>query len=79
MKNACLDAIVNELRILGIPFTKEYSGGQHIKIRWQVGPRTPKRIYVVGQSPSDWRAHKAARADVRRMLRQDGVALPNRT
>lgn len=69
--NPCVQAIVGELDACRIPYTVEVSGGSHAKIKWQAGQH--KRLYFTGWSPSDWRAPKKARADVRRMLKQDGV------
>jgi hypothetical protein len=45
-------------------------GGRHLKISWVVQGR--KRLLVVGQTPSDRRADKNARATLRRLLREEG-------
>jgi hypothetical protein len=40
-------------------------------VRWQVGGEL--RFYTVASSGSDWRGPKNVRAEVRRMLRADGL------
>jgi hypothetical protein len=46
-------------------------GGRHVKICWVVQGR--RRFLVVGQSLSDCRTDKNARAQLRRMLRDEGA------
>ncbi len=43
--------------------------GKHFKIFWQMDGR--KRLLVVARTPSDWRASANARANLRRILRED--------
>lgn len=74
MSNECLDAAVAELNAVGIT-PDIMHGGKHIQIRWQIGGRD--RMYVTAASPSDRRAHLNVRADMRRMLRKDGLLSDN--
>jgi Rha family phage regulatory protein len=68
--NECVDSVLTELSAVGIEPTVE-QGRKHIKIEWEHhgSPRT----YVTATTPSDRRAHLNVRADVRRMLRLDGL------
>jgi hypothetical protein len=43
--------------------------GKHFKLFWQVDGR--KRLLVVARTPSDWRASANARANLRRILREE--------
>lgn len=67
-KTAELDAVIDELNAVGIPYTVKL--GKHYKIRFKVGDR--ERTIVVPCSGSDVRGARNARALVRRILR--GVA-----
>jgi hypothetical protein len=44
--------------------------GKHFKIFWHVNGR--KRLLVIARTPSDWRASANARANLRRILREEG-------
>ena len=50
-----------------------HNGRRHLKIRWAVNGSTTPRLVVVSATPSSPRAAWAARGDVRRLLRLDGV------
>lgn len=72
--NPCVEAIVKTLLDAGIrPEAPEVTKGCHVRVRWQANGN--KRQYHTGASPSDWRAPRKAASDVRRMLREDGLAL----
>lgn len=60
------------LASVGIAPRVEY-GGKHIKVMWEANGI--KRLYTMALSPSDWRIPIKIACDVRRMLRQDGVAV----
>lgn len=72
MNNECLNAAVTELRGAGIEPRIEH-GGKHIRVLWEYQGR--ERMYVTGNTPSDWRAPLNVRSDVRRMLRKDGLTI----
>lgn len=71
-RNECLDAVVGELRAAGIRDIEYANGGKHLQVRWQVSGRS-RRVVTVPVSPSDHRAVANTRADVRRLLRADGM------
>jgi hypothetical protein len=71
MKNACLEAALDELNDAGIRDVSHARGGKHWQIRWG-GPNGVTRFYNVPGTPSDYRTVANTRADVRRLLRADG-------
>jgi hypothetical protein len=72
MRNEELAAALTELKTAGIadPIIAK-TGSGHLQVRWQVG--VALRCYTVASSGSDWRGPKNVRAEVRRMLRADGL------
>jgi hypothetical protein len=71
MRNECLDAALRELATAGIRPTQR-NDRRHIFLEWDL-PNGKKRQYTVSISPSDWRSVSNTRADVRRMIREDGL------
>ncbi len=69
-RNEELIYVKKELSLHGID-AKVQSGGKHIKITWQHNGQS--RLFVVAVTGSDVRGRKNARADLRRLLRRDGV------
>lgn len=63
----CLDAVTTELRAAGVDYQVEH-GGKHPQVRFALNGRS--MMCTVPFSASDWRAHRNARAGVRRLLRQ---------
>ena len=72
MRNPCLEAVLRELEAVGIRDVQQIHGGKHWQLRWRVNGHG-LRIYSVPCSPSDWRSPHNARAQVRRLLREDGI------
>jgi hypothetical protein len=70
--NPCLQAALGELEAAGIRDVVVVPGGKHPQIRWKVNGHA-LRVFTVAGSPSDWRAPKNTRSDIRRALRADGV------
>jgi hypothetical protein len=68
-RSSCLDAVLVELAKHGIR-SQISNGGKHYRVRWMT-PRSERRTVTVSVSPSDWRAPRRARSDVRRILRRD--------
>lgn len=67
-KSACAEAVESELRAAGVTFMIVY-GGKHPKFKFKLRDRNI--TYPVPFSSRDtMRAHKHARAAIRRMLRQ---------
>jgi hypothetical protein len=66
MRNEVLDTVTRELNAVGIMPRIEH-GGKHLKVQW--GQRT----YTAPKTSSDHRACLNARAEVRRMLKEDGM------
>lgn len=68
-KNKNIDAVTDELRHAGIDFQIEVN--KHVKIKFQLNGRN--EMYVTPASPSDWRGHRRARADIRRLLKRQSA------
>jgi hypothetical protein len=71
MRNEELDAVLAELKRAGVRDPVVSTGGRHLQVRWQVGAVV--RFYTVSISGSDWRGPRNAAAEVRRMLKGDGL------
>jgi hypothetical protein len=70
-RKALLDVVLTELRNQGIQEVTIENGGKHVLVRWNSRGRI--RTTTVSHSGSrNWRVPHYLRADVRRMLRQDG-------
>jgi hypothetical protein len=70
-RNDALTAALKELERHGIVYELLH-GGKHWKIEWIIVAHR-QRIVTVPVSSSDWRGPRNSRADVRRMLRKDGI------
>lgn len=73
MKNECLDVALQELSAAGIRDVTRSYGSKHQQVRWRVNGR--ERMYTIPVSPSDVRSAINTRTAVRRMLREDGLAI----
>ena len=62
---------IAELRSLGID-PEVWYGGKHIRIAWIY--KGKKRNFTCPLSPGDYRSAKNNRAQLRRILREDGIA-----
>jgi hypothetical protein len=71
MRNRCIDAVITELRAVGVYDFKIASGGKHPQVHWEVNGAP--RFYAVPGTPGDVRSALNARADIRRMLKADGL------
>jgi hypothetical protein len=72
MKNPCLAAALHELEAAGVRDIVHAPGGKHVQLRWSVNGGA-SRLYSLPSTPSDWRSPRNVRADVRRILRADGL------
>lgn len=73
-RSETIEAIRNELRSAGIRAYKvEPANGSHVKVTWFVNGR--RRVIVTTKSRTDRRAWLNARADTRRLLRQDDLLI----
>ncbi len=68
--NDCIEAVCAELRSVNIEPTV-HTGGKHATITWQFNGK--ERHYSAPLTPSDWRAAKNSRTDIRKVLRNDGL------
>lgn len=68
--NDCIEAACAELRSVNIEPTVR-PAGKHAAVIWE--HKGKERSYYTALTPSDRRAHLNVRADVRRILRQDGL------
>lgn len=66
------EIVINELKQAAIREIEVVRGSKHHQVRWKVNGNAPRFITIPG-SPSDWRWEQNLRADVRRMLRADGL------
>jgi hypothetical protein len=71
--NSCLQAALDELGAARIRDIARAHGGKHLQLRWQVNGHGMQRMYALPNTPSDHRAAANTRADIRRMLREDGL------
>ncbi len=79
MRNECLRAALHELESAGIRNVEQAYGGKHLQLRWSVNGHI-RRVYTMPATPGDTiRGPRNARADVRRMLREDGVLQQTKT
>jgi hypothetical protein len=72
VKNPCLAAALRELEAAGVRGVEQAHGGKHLQLRWRVNGHD-MRVYSMPCTPSDFRSPHNVRADVRRLLREDGV------
>jgi hypothetical protein len=72
MKNECLEIALRELEAVGVRDIEQAHGGKHLQLRWRVNGRDT-RVYTLPCTPSDVRSSQNVRADIRRLLRDDGV------
>lgn len=72
MKNECLEIALRELGAVGVRDVEQVHGGKHLQLHWQVNGREA-RFYTLPCTPSDIRSPHNVRADIRRLLREDGV------
>ncbi|KRR21384.1 hypothetical protein CQ14_06965 [Bradyrhizobium lablabi] len=68
-----------ELKQHGIKPQITHTNGGHIEIAWRVVPEKELRRVITSKTGSDWRARMNLRAEVRRLLRADNVALKQET
>jgi hypothetical protein len=74
MKNDCIEVALRELEAAGVRGVEQAHGGKHLQLRWRVNGHD-LRIYSVPGTPSDVRSPRNVRADIRRLLREDGVLI----
>lgn len=67
-----LDKVKQQLAACGITPTMRYGKGGHMILNWSVNGKPP-RMYVLASSTRHKDAGRQALADIRRMLRQDGL------
>lgn len=72
MKAEHITAILAELRLAGARDVTVLRCARHPRVQWTARNGEP-RVYVLPGTPSDRRGPANARADVRRMLRDDGM------
>jgi hypothetical protein len=72
VKNPCLTAALGVLEECGVRDVEQAHGGKHLQLRWRVNGHD-MRIYSMPGTPSDVRSPRNVRADIRRLLREDGV------
>ena len=73
MKNECLAAALQELSAAGVRDVDRAYGGKHLQLRWRVNGT--ERMYSLPITPSDFRSAANTRAQIRRILREDGMLL----
>jgi hypothetical protein len=75
MRNREVEVVLRELARWRLPDKPSISnGGRHVRISWRL-PTGQERTATVSSTPSDWRGARNSRADVRRVLRADGIQL----
>jgi hypothetical protein len=71
MSNQCLDAAIATLKEAGVYDCQLSRGGKHLQIHWAANGAL--RFYVLAGTPGDWRSVHNTKAEVRRMLKADGL------
>ena len=74
MRNPCLEIALAELESAGIRGIERTYGSKHPQLCWRVNGGA-LRCYAVPGTPSDVRSPLNVRADIRRLLRADGIAV----
>ena len=74
MRSPCTDAAIAELRAAGVYDYELVRGGKHWQVQWALKDGA-RRFYVLPGTPSDWRSARNVRADIRRLLKADGLIL----
>ena len=69
-RNPCLVAALDELEAAGVRNVEVVVGRKHVTLHWTGRGR---RTVIVSKTPSSWLAPRAARGDVRRILRADST------
>jgi len=77
MRNRCLEIALRELKAVGVRDIEQVRGSKHLQLRWRVNGREV-RFYTLPCTPSDIRSSHNVRADIRRLLREDGVLTTTR-
>jgi len=72
-RNECLEAAMSELAKVGIRDVAKSYGSKHLQIRFKVNGSSIERMYSMPGTPSDVRSAANTRADIRRILREDGM------
>jgi hypothetical protein len=72
-KNECLTAALQELSAAGVRDVKRSYGGKHLQLRWTGMNGAGERMYSLPCTPSDIRSAANTRAEIRRILREDGM------
>ena len=72
MKNECLEIALRALEAVGVRDIEQVHGSKHLQLRWRVNGRDT-RVYTLPCTPGDVRSSHNVRADIRRLLREDGV------
>jgi hypothetical protein len=73
MKNPCLAAALEELSAAGVRDVDRAYGGKHLQLRWRANGT--ERRYSLPITPSDIRSAANTRAQIRRVLREDGMRI----
>jgi hypothetical protein len=71
--NTCLTAAIDELAPAGIRDVRHAPGGKHRQLGWVSPNGSPRFCNVSVGSPSDSRSIANTRANVRRILKADGL------
>ncbi len=72
MKNPCLQAALNELSAAGVRDVQRSYGSKHLQLRWR-GTNGGTRMFSLPITPSDVRGPANTRAQVRQILKEDGL------
>lgn len=75
MRDDALSLVSKEFRLWGIEFDHRFRGSGHIELRWRAAQEKPVRSYIIAKTGSDHRGWLNARAEIRRLLRADGLVL----
>ena len=74
MKSDCIAAALAELETHGVRDVVVARGSKHPQVRFQINGG-PLHVVSLPGTPSDWRAPANTRSDIRKYLREQGVAV----
>jgi hypothetical protein len=71
MTNPCLQVALHELSLAGVRDVERAYGSKHLQLRWRINGIT--RVCTLPITPSDVRSPNNTRAQVRQLLKEDGL------
>jgi hypothetical protein len=77
--NICVNAALRLLEEVGIRDVQLAHGAKHPQLRFRINDANVLHVFAVCGTPSDWRSPENTRRDLRKYLREHGVAVAEPT